>query len=1092
MALTAKFIADFQSLYAAVDKANAQLTDLQKEAADAGLSLNRMVTSLSGERAIKDATALAAAVERLGGTSALTAAELEKVGRKAAEAVEKATKLGVEVPPELQKLADAAANAAAAQRQQAEAAKQSEAEAKKLAESTKDSQAAFTAGAAAVQKWALGLVSAAAVISVVKAGVDAIVGFLSDSVKSAADAEAAQADLTAAMAAQGVAVPEVIAAYQGYISALEGITTYSDDALTASAALLQTMGVMPQDMNAALTAATNLAQRFGGDLTKGTELVGKAAIGQTAALKKAGIQLDDSRVKAEGFSYIVDQINTQMEGRAAAAANTYAGRLQQLANQWDNVKEAVGRTVIQNQTVVSAIENVGKALTGVSGDFKVSQDVMNLVSEVVIGLVRAFGILLDMFGVVLSVLRVQMRGWQAFANGLVKVHGILLESAKAMAPFNLGARQMADLLQASQTTLEGFAQDIGKSADMAAQFEQGIEGMSARVLKLADNLTPTIGKTRELTKETNQNANAANLSTENAKRLQEQQEAAAAEAKKLAQATAEIEAATIPLTAAQEEQARSLMALKVSLGTIATQMGVSEAALKRLADADTAAAAATKKLAEENKKAMAELEGSASYGVALSAHEQLVPAIEKTVWALEGLPPAAGKALAAVEQFPPTLKQLGIEFKSFAQLTSEYLGEQFGKDVLAAIQGGGSAIQSALTGFGNMLFGKDSGLAKSMKQGIGEMFGSGGMMGQIGKALSGMVPMIGSLLGPAVEGIGKLLGPLFGRDEESAQVNPLRDKFLSAAGGANTLAASVQRLTGSQELMDQMFRAETVEEYNAAVANLNSLFQQEQTAIADVHAAAERYGLTLKELGPALAKGELDKKAAQLYKDFELLTAAGVKNTTVTKKMAEAVNEYVGDARKMGVQVPSAMRPMLQQMADMGQLTDKSGKKVKNLEDAGISFAMTMSEGFEKLISSVDDLANVLARSLGVELDRTKNKVEDIPDEVKIKIRYEDKGPPKHSGGSIPGYQGGTKGFEDFGRGTLVMLHGKEAVIPQSAVKPGGGGGGGGGMGGAQVTINVYAQGSFFDTPGDLQRLAEKINAALTARHGLTNRLRAA
>ena len=154
-------------------------------------------------------------------------------------------------------------------------------------------------------KWAAGLVTVTAAIELAKAGFSAVIGFLTDSVKAAAGAEAAQAQLTATMASHGVAVPEVIAAYQGYISALAKTTTQSDDALTASAALLTTMGVMPREMNAALTAATNLAERFGGGeagLAKATEAVGKAAMGQTTALAKAGIQLDDTKVKAEGFS----------------------------------------------------------------------------------------------------------------------------------------------------------------------------------------------------------------------------------------------------------------------------------------------------------------------------------------------------------------------------------------------------------------------------------------------------------------------------------------------------------------------------------------------------------------------------------------------------------------------------------------------------------------------------------------------------------------------------------------------------------------------------------------------------------------------
>jgi hypothetical protein len=42
------------------------------------------------------------------------------------------------------------------------------------------------------------------------------------------------------------------------------------------------------------------------------------------------------------------------------------------------------------------------------------------------------------------------------------------------------------------------------------------------------------------------------------------------------------------------------------------------------------------------------------------------------------------------------------------------------------------------------------------------------------------------------------------------------------------------------------------------------------------------------------------------------------------------------------------------------------------------------------------------------------------------------------------------------------------------------------------MTVVINAQGAFFDTPGDLQRLAEKVNDALTAKYGLTNRARAA
>jgi hypothetical protein len=458
---------------------------------------------------------------------------------------------------------------------------------------------------------------------------------------------------------------------------------------------------------------------------------------------------------------------------------------------------------------------------------------------------------------------------------------------------------------------------------------------------------------------------------------------------------------------------------------------------------------------------------------------------------------AFGHSLAV--NLVPSLQGLGTTIQpaaeqviGFGETITDYFAKGFGQDIVRALAGGGNVVKTALAGFGSALFAPSGAFATSITSGVNRLFGKDGMMGKIGTSLASMVPMIGSFIGPAIEGVTALFKKLFGKSEESAKVSPLRDEFFKLQGGLETLNPRVQQLAGNLSLVQAVFDAKTVEQYNAAIANLNSLFQQETDALALLTATAEKYGLTIEELGPAMQRQELDKQAQQLYKDWQVLNAAGIDTTVITKRMADAINKYIGDASKMGTEVPAAMRPMLEQMVSMGQLTDASGNKIENLEDAGISFALTMSEGFQALIGEVKKLTDLIARSLGNAIEDTTRKIEDIPTKIPVEIRYKETGDvPRHGGGEIPGYQMGTGGkFVDFGAGTLAMLHGKEAIVPEGAVQHAIGGG----AGAAATPINVVinAQGSFFDTPGDLQRLAEKVNDALTAKHGFTNRLRAA
>jgi len=107
MAITAKFSADFASFEAAVQQAEVSLRGFESGAGKVETSLTRMANSLSGTGLIQQATLMAEAVTRVGGSSTLTEAELARVGSTAAQAAQKLTALGQDVPPQIQALANA-------------------------------------------------------------------------------------------------------------------------------------------------------------------------------------------------------------------------------------------------------------------------------------------------------------------------------------------------------------------------------------------------------------------------------------------------------------------------------------------------------------------------------------------------------------------------------------------------------------------------------------------------------------------------------------------------------------------------------------------------------------------------------------------------------------------------------------------------------------------------------------------------------------------------------------------------------------------------------------------------------------------------
>lgn len=356
MALSAVFSADFEKFERAVKGAVVELTVLDRAAKNATRDLKRELEGISGQKLVKEASLMAEAVKRLGGEGGAAAGvlkllpdELHRVSTALERAAQKAALLGEELPASLREVQEAI-----------EALPKPSGD---VAKGLGDIDKASVSASLSFGKFVAGFVTAEAFMGVARATFRAYVDLIRSSVESFANAEAAQAKLTAALRAQGTATPATIDQYSELAAQFQRTTVFADDLLMEMQGLLVQVGdVMPSEMEGALQAATNLAAGLGIDLRQATMLVAKAFEGNTGALSRYGIVVDEGRLKTEGMSAVLDEINQKFGGQAQAQIGTYAGQVAQLGNAWDDLKERFGEFIARSDEVQAVLFLVTSSL----------------------------------------------------------------------------------------------------------------------------------------------------------------------------------------------------------------------------------------------------------------------------------------------------------------------------------------------------------------------------------------------------------------------------------------------------------------------------------------------------------------------------------------------------------------------------------------------------------------------------------------------------------------------------------------------------------------------------------------------------------
>ena len=198
--------------------------------------------------------------------------------------------------------------------------------------------------AQAMSRVMAGAGAAAAAGIAVAAG--AAVAFGISSVKAFAEAEEAQNRLAFAFEKFPALADTSIQALQGLNEALMKKTRFDDDAIASGQAVLAQFGLTGDQLKRLTPLLLDYSTRTGKDLTTSAEDLGRALLGQGRALKVVGVDLEDTGTLAGNFDQLIQGLEGSVGGLAETAAETAAGKLEQLQNRFGEVQETIGAALM--------------------------------------------------------------------------------------------------------------------------------------------------------------------------------------------------------------------------------------------------------------------------------------------------------------------------------------------------------------------------------------------------------------------------------------------------------------------------------------------------------------------------------------------------------------------------------------------------------------------------------------------------------------------------------------------------------------------------------------------------------------------------
>ncbi len=296
------------------------------------------------------------------------------------------------------------------------------------------------------------------------------IDFLQDASKAALEDQKSVVALSKALDNLGLAHSQP--AIESFIGQLQLATGVADTDLRPAYQKLVTATGDVAKAQTLLNLSMDVAAATGKDLGAVSQAMARASLGQVSALTRLGIPLDANIIKTKDFAAAQQVLTEKFGGQAAAAAETYEGKMRRLSVAVDEAKETIG------YALVSALDEAATSMGGPDGFIPV----ITLGGQMVADMVTGVGQL------IVKMAELAAAGKDAAGDGEGGMGGFLSTVAQAgviLAGLVPGVGQIGTVAYAAGTQLMGMGQEARLASEQMAALSESANGGDVALAKSA-------------------------------------------------------------------------------------------------------------------------------------------------------------------------------------------------------------------------------------------------------------------------------------------------------------------------------------------------------------------------------------------------------------------------------------------------------------------------------------------------------------------------------------------------------------------------------------------------------------------------------